>query len=245
MLPHIHLSDLLFIDIETVPQFSTHSLLSAPMKELWQAKHNTLYNVENEPAEETYLKRSGVFAEFAKIICISIGLFRYEKSEGRRIFRIKSFYGDDEKVLLQDFSALIKKSFDNSERFHFCGHNIREFDVPFICRRLLINSIEFPEILDRSGKRPWQTEDVDTLQLWKFGDYKHYTSLKLLAEILNIPTPKDQIEGKDVCRVYWQENNLPLIVDYCQKDVVTVARLLLRFKGETEILKDEDIIIAT
>jgi hypothetical protein len=245
MLPHIELNDLVFIDIETVPQYSSYSKLSVTMKELWEAKHATLHNTNNESAEETYLKRSGVFAEFAKIICISIGVFRFDKAQGKRILRLKSFYGDDEKLLLQEFASLIKKSFDNSERFHFCGHNIREFDIPFICRRMLINRIEFPEILDRSGKRPWQTEDIDTLQLWKFGDYKHYTSLKLLAEILNIPTPKDQIEGKDVCRVYWEQNNLPQIVDYCQKDVVTVARLLLRFKGEKETLSDDEVIIVT
>lgn len=243
MLPHIHLSDLIFIDIETVPQYALHSQLSENMKKLWETKHSMLPNTGNETAEETYLKRSGVFAEFAKIICISVGFFRTDKEKSKRVFRIKSFYGDDEKALLNEFAALLRKSFNNSEQFHFCGHNIREFDIPFICRRMLINNILLPDILDRSGKRPWQTEDVDTLQLWKFGDYKHYTSLKLLAEIMNIPTPKDLIEGKDVCRVYWQEKNLPVIVDYCQKDVITVARLMLRFKGEAEILRDEDIIV--
>lgn len=244
MLAHIHLSDLIFIDIETVPQQRSHTDLSPAMKELWEAKHRNLYNTEGQTAEETYLDRSGVFAEFAKVICISIGVYRTDKSTGQKVFRIKSFSGDDEAALLTEFAAMIKKSFDSGERYQFCGHNIKEFDIPFICRRMLVNKVDFPEMLDRSGKRPWQSGDVDTLHLWRFGDYKHYTSLKLLTEILGIPTPKDLIEGKDVCRVYWQENNLKGIVDYCQKDIVTVVRLLLRFKGEEQTLKDEDVIIA-
>lgn len=240
MLSHINIHDLIFIDIETVPQFSSHEQLSNSMKELWTAKHSFLKS-ENETSEEGYLKRAGVYAEFAKIVCISIGYFRLNKQTKDRTFRIKSFYGDDEKLLLEEFITLLNKNF-NSDRFHFCGHNIREFDIPFICRRLLINHLKFPELLDVSGKRPWEMFDVDTLQLWKFGDYKHYTSLKLLAEVLGIPTPKGDIEGKDVCRVYWQENGLNRIVEYCQKDIITVARLLLRFKGEVQLLKEEDIV---
>ncbi len=241
MLSHIHIFDLLFIDIETVPQYSTHEELSSSMKSLWAAKHSFLKQTDESP-EEGYLKRAGVFAEFAKIICISIGYFHRNKKGEPRTFRIKSFQGDNEKLLLEEFYTLINNHFD-TERFHFCGHNIREFDIPFICRRMLIHQLPFPGMLDVSGKRPWEMYDVDTLQLWKFGDYKNYTSLKLLAEVLNIPTPKEDIEGKDVCRVYWQEKDLARIVTYCQKDVVTVARLLLRFKADSQPLNDQDIII--
>lgn len=242
MLPHIQIRNLVFIDIETVPEFSSFAQLSDTMNELWAAKHSFV-KAENETAEDGYLKRAGVYSEFAKIICISIGFFREDKPESKKTFRIKSFYGDDEKTLLTEFLSVIKKSFNDPEVFHFCGHNIREFDIPFICRRMLIHQLEFPEIFDISGKRPWEIYDVDTLQLWKFGDYKHYTSLKLLAAVLGIPTPKDQMEGKDVCRVYYQENGLERIVEYCQKDVTTVARLLLRFKGEKYFLNDEDVVI--
>ena len=138
---------------------------------------------------------------------------------------------------------MVEKSFPDPERFHFCGHNIHEFDLPFICRRLLINGFGLPPMFDFAGKRPWEMQNVDTMQLWKFGDHKNYTSLKLLAEVLDIPTPKDDIDGKDVCRVFWEENNLNRIVEYCQKDVVTVARLLLRFKGDKQLLNDEDVVI--
>lgn len=240
VLSHINIYDLIFIDIETVPQFSSHEQLSSPMKELWATKHSFL-KTENETSEDGYLKRAGVYAEFAKIICISIGYFRVDKETKTRTFRIKSFSGDDEKILLEEFVQLIDKNFD-SDRFHFCGHNIREFDIPFICRRLLINHLKFPDMLDVSGKRPWEMFDVDTLQLWKFGDYKHYTSLKMLSEVLGIPTSKTDIEGKDVCRVYWQEKGLGRITDYCQRDVIAVARLLLRFKGDTQPLNDDEII---
>ncbi len=241
VLSHINIYDLIFIDIETVPQFSSHEQLSGSMKELWEAKHSFLKN-ENERAEDSYLKRAGVYAEFAKIICISIAYFRIDKETKQRTFRIKSFSGNDEKILLEEFTQLANKNFD-SDRFHFCGHNVREFDIPFICRRLLINQLKFPDMLDVSGKRPWEMFDVDTLQLWKFGDYKHYTSLKLLTEILGVPTPKVDIEGKDVCRVYWQENGLTRITEYCQRDVITVARLLLLFKGDRQPLNDEDVIV--
>lgn len=243
MLHHINLRHLIFIDIETVPQFSSFSQLSSAMQELWAAKHATLH-IDSETAEEGYLKRAGVYAEFAKIVCISLGFFRIDKESGNRTFRIKSFHGDDESVLLNDFVSLINKHYSEADLYSFCGHNIKEFDVPFLCRRLLINSIPLPDLLDVSGKRPWETPYLDTFQLWKFGDHKNFTSLKLLAEVLGIPTPKDVIEGKDVCRVYWQEQGLPTIVEYCQKDVITVARLLLRFKGDTQLLNDSDIVIA-
>lgn len=243
MLDHIDIYDLIFVDIETVPGFSSHAQLSDAMKEMWASKY-LFFKGENDTSEEGYLKRAGVFAEFAKIVCISIGYFKTDKQTNRRTFRIKSFSGDDEKVLLSEFTQLISTAFD-SGRYHFCGHNIREFDIPFLCRRMLINGVELPAMLDISGKKPWETFDVDTMQLWKFGDFKHYTSLRLLCEIMNIPTPKDAIDGKDVCRVYWQEQGLDRIVIYCQKDIVAVARLLLKFKGDTTELSDADVIITT
>lgn len=243
MLHQIHLPSLLFVDIETVPQHGSFQALSPAMQELWAVKHGNLH-ITDETAEDGYLKRAGVYAEFAKVVCISIGFFSYDKGTGKRNFRIKSFHGDNEHEILSAFTELLNKHYNDNNAFFFCGHNIKEFDVPFICRRLLIHSIALPALLDTSGKKPWETTHVDTMQLWKFGDYKSFTSLKLLAEVLGIPTPKDVIEGKDVCRVYWQEQGLPTIVEYCQKDVITVARLLLRFKGDTSLLNDSDVIVA-
>jgi DNA polymerase elongation subunit (family B) len=242
VLANINLHQLLFIDIETVPEYSDFSNLTKTMQDLWTAKHSLL-KTEDESAEEGYLKRAGVYAEFAKVICVSIGYFKTEKENLKLTFRVKSFYGDNENNLLQEFSSLIRKSFDNPERFQFCGHNIREFDVPFLSRRMLINGIALPEMFDNSGKRPWQINYIDTLQLWKFGDYKNFVSLKLLAEILGVPSSKSDIEGKDVCRVYWEEKDLKRIVDYCQKDVITTARLLQKFKGMESTINEADIVI--
>ena len=242
MLSHINPFNLIFIDIETVPQYGNFQKLSTPMQQLWAVKHGTL-KTENETPEEGYLKRAGVYSEFAKVICISIGFFHFDKEKNRKTFRVKSISNSDEKLLLDEFLSMVEKSFPDPERFHFCGHNIHEFDLPFICRRLLINGFGLPPMFDFAGKRPWEMQNVDTMQLWKFGDHKNYTSLKLLAEVLDIPTPKDDIDGKDVCRVFWEENNLNRIVEYCQKDVVTVARLLLRFKGDKQLLNDEDVVI--
>jgi hypothetical protein len=243
VLSHINIYNLIFLDIETVPGCSSFAELSPGMQELWAAKHSTL-KTENETSEQGYLKRAGVYAEFAKAICICIGFLHFDRDRKCKVLRLKTFVGDDEQKLLYDFAVAMKKGFTEAERFHFCGHNIREFDIPFLCRRMLINRIELPDIFDISGKRPWEMQDVDTLQLWKFGDYKSYTSLKLLAEVLGLPTPKNDIEGKDVARVYWQEKNLPRITEYCSKDVITVARLLLRFKGDNEPLPDDSVVVA-
>lgn len=240
MLPYVNIFNLLFIDIETVPCFGSYDQLPPAMQELWAIKHGTL-KTDGESHAEGYLKRAGVYAEFAKVVCISIGILQQDKNSGKRNLRIKSFYGDNEKKLLEDFAGLLNTRFNDPERFQFCGHNIKEFDIPFLCRRLLINGIALPDTLDISGKRPWEVSSIDTLHLWRFGDYKSYTSLKLLAEILGIPTPKDDIDGKDVCRVYWSDNDLARIVNYCQKDVVTVARLLLRLKGDKQAVTDDDI----
>ncbi len=241
MLSHIKLQNLLFIDIETVPTYQSYSLLSGTMQELWLNKHNQL-KIADETAEEGYLKRAGVYSEFAKVICICIGYLHTEKDTERQTLRIKSFANDNETLLLHEFSSLIRNSFDNPERFSFCGHNIREFDIPFLSRRMLVNGINLPEMFDNSGKRPWQINDVDTLQLWKFGDYKSYISLRLLSEILQIPSSKNDIEGKDVCRIYWQEKDLQRIATYCQRDVVTTFRIMQKFKGETTIIPDTNIV---
>ncbi len=241
MLQHINIHHLIFIDIETVPGYASFDELSPAMKELWAVKHATL-KAGDESYSEGYLNRAGIYSEFAKIICISVGFFNTDKATGKRVLRLKSISGDDEKKLLEDFMKMMEKSFNSPDVFCFCGHNIKEFDIPFICRRAIINGLNLPELFDHSGKKPWEVGHLDTMQLWKFGDYKSYTSLKLLAEVLGLPTPKNDIEGKDVCSVYWKEKNLPRIVEYCQKDVVTVARLLLRFKGEKQ-LGDEDVII--
>jgi 3'-5' exonuclease len=243
MLNNVHLHHLLCIDIETVPAVENFSQLSPEMQELYNKKTERLRE-EGSSDEDHYFNTAGIYAEFGKIICISAGIFVKDKSTGEQSFRIKSFSGDDEKKVLEGFFEMVVKNFTRYEELLFAGHNIKEFDVPYISRRALINWIPIPHIMDFSGKKPYEVTMVDTMQHWKFGDYKNYTSLKLLAALLGIESPKDDIEGKDVGRVYWKEKDLPRIVNYCQKDVVTVAQLILRYK-ELPLLKPDEVVIVS
>lgn len=238
---NIRLENLLLIDIETVSAYASFNELSEDWQLLWKEKVQRSLP-EDTTAAEFYPMRAAVMAEFAKVICISVGYFKREGNS--LLLRLKSFYGDDEKILLQDFIAALQKMEANNNKWSFCGHNIKEFDIPFICRRLLINGLTIPPFLDFQNMKPWETNMIDTFQYWRFGDYKHYTSLKLLAAALNVPSPKDDIDGSMVGDVYWKEKNLERIVTYCQKDVVTTGNIVLRFKnlpllteGQVEIVK--------
>jgi hypothetical protein len=239
MLDQLHLENLICIDIETVPAWPDFATMPEELKELYLKKSIRLKQ-EGETEEEQYFNHAGIYAEFGKVICIVLGIFRKEKDG--YAFRIKTIAGDDERNVLVEFSDLLGKHYTKADRFQFCGHNIREFDIPYLSRRYLVNRLPLPALLDISGKKPWEVNMTDTLQLWRFGDVKHYTSLKLLALILGIDSPKDDMEGKDVGRVYWKENDLPRIIQYCRRDVVTVAQLMLRFKG-LPLLSPSQIVI--
>ena len=232
MLENIKLTDILFLDVETAPIVYQYKEMDKMMQKQWDAK----FRFQKEETPEGHYKKAGIYAEFAKIICISVGFLKEDT------FRVKSYYGDDEKQILKDFGALLTKHYNTKDKM-LCAHNGKEFDFPFICRRMLINGVKLPKALNIAGKRPWEINHLDTMELWKFGDYKSYTTLNLLASIFNIPTPKDDIDGSDVARVYWEEKNLERIVTYCQKDVLTVAQVLLRFMNEP-LIEDKNIIIA-
>ena len=240
MLDQLHLENLICIDIETVPAWPDFVTMPDELKELY-LKKSTRLKQEGETEEEQFFNHAGIYAEFGKVICIVLGIFRKEKNG--YVFRMKTISGDDERNVLMEFSELLGKHYNTADRFQFCGHNIREFDIPYLSRRYLVNRLPLPALLDISGKKPWEVNMIDTLQLWRFGDVKHYTSLKLLALILGIDSPKDDIEGKDVGRVYWKEKDLPRIIQYCRRDVVTVAQLILRFKG-MPLLPPDQIVIA-
>ena len=236
---NIVLENLLLIDIETVPQYPAFDMLKEEWKQLWEEK--TLRSLPDyTSAGEFYPQRAGVMAEFAKIVCISIGYFIKQGSALQ--LRLKSFYGDDEKKLLQELIATINQMEAKNNKWCFAGHNIKEFDIPFLCRRLLINGLPIPVYLDFQNMKPWDTNIVDTFQYWRFGDYKNYTSLKLLAAALGVSSPKDDIDGSMVAEVYWKEKNVERIATYCQKDVVTTGNIILRFKNMA-LLKDSEVII--
>lgn len=231
--------NILFLDIETVPQFQDYSSLPEIWKPLWDSKSATLLRHQEGQSSESLYPRAGIYAEFGKIICISCGVLQ-GRPDHRKIV-LKSFAGDDEKQVLREFSDMLIK-WAAGEQKYLCAHNGKEFDYPYLCRRMIINELPIPATLNIAGKKPWEVNHLDTLELWKFGDFKSFTSLNLLAQTLGIQTPKDDIDGSMVWEVYWKEKNLPRIIKYCQKDVVTVAQILLRMSGE-ELIREENVEI--
>jgi 3'-5' exonuclease len=238
-MPSYPFNNILFLDIETAPQYVSFNDVPGEWKKLWARKAEFLIRDKETETPESIYNRAGIYAEFGKIICITCGIISGAGS-GKKLL-LKSFYGDDEKMLLKDFCEMINKWTLESNKY-LCAHNGKEFDFPYLCRRLIVNEVNIPGILNLAGKRPWEIPHLDTMELWKFGDYKNVTSLNLLAQVLGIPTPKDDMDGSMVHEVYWKEKDLERIVSYCQKDVITVAQILLRLNGE-ELIAVENVEI--
>lgn len=233
MLTSIRPEDILFLDIETVPSVAAYDSLDPVFRAHWDRKSKQFTTDDQQPCD--VYERAGIYAEFGKIVCISVGLI---KEKDPFVFRLKSFFGDDEKAILNEFSAMLVK-FSKNRDVILCAHNGKEFDYPYIARRMVINGMVIPDILDNAGKKPWEVKLLDTLDLWKFGDYKNYTSLSLLTSILGIPSPKDDIDGSMVAKVYWEEHDTARIARYCEKDVLAVAQVLLRFMNLPGIEADK------
>lgn len=238
MINEIDLHDILFLDIETVPQESQFSNLEERSQELWEKK-SSFFRKEEETASDVY-GRAGIYAEFGKIICVSVGIL--SGMEEKYGLRLKSYFGDDEKKILSEFREMLEK-YRSNRIIYLCAHNGKEFDFPYLARRMLINRIELPEVLDIAGKKPWEVRHLDTMELWKFGDYKHYTSLDLLSSIFDIPSPKTDIDGSKVAAVYWEEKDINRIVEYCQNDVIAIVQLLMRYTSRELIHADNIEIV--
>ncbi len=233
MLYKLKLDHILFLDIETVPEHEHFASLSQEKQLLWEQKSK--YQRKDDHSAEEFYERAGIWAEFGKIICISVGYFMEQGNT--KNFRVTSFKGKEEELLLE-FKALLQDHF-NQPKHLLCGHNAKEFDFPYIARRMLIHNIKLPYKLDLFGKKPWEIPHLDTMELWKFGDYKHYTSLKLMANVLGIPSPKDDMDGSMVKAVYYDDSNLDRIVTYCELDVITTAQVFLRLRGDTLLSEDQ------
>lgn len=238
MIDRLQLEHILFLDIETVPLHPEFSDLDDTEKALYADK--TKYLRKDEHTPEAFYERAGIWAEFGKIVCISVGYFN-TSTDGKR-FRTTSFFGDNEAKLLTEFKELLETHFNRKQHL-LCAHNGKEFDFPYIARRMIINGITLPQKLNLFGKKPWEIPHIDTLDLWKFGDYKHYTSLKLLTKVLGIPSPKDDIDGSQVREVYYKDNDIDRIVVYCEKDTVAVAQILLRLRNDRLLVDDEVISV--
>ena len=232
------LTDLLLLDIETVPQYEDFNSLSPEWQTLfWDKISKTV--PENTSPEDAYKKRAGILAEFGRIVCISTAFFQEDENK-QLCLKIKSFSGD-EITVIKAFSTLCDKMYKYNKNFQFAGHNIKEFDIPYICRRLLIHHLPLPESLQLNDKKPWETKMFDTMNWWKFGDNKNYVSLHLLASVLGIPTSKSDIDGSMVQDVFYKEKNLQRIVDYCQRDVIVTANIILRFLDHS-LLNEKNIV---
>ena len=232
----IKMNNVLFLDIETVPQKEYWSEVPQVTQELFSKK--TAYQRKEDISAENFYERAGIWAEFGKIICISVAYFTSNMQE--RNLRVTSFSGNDEKELLIDFKKLLDTHFNKA--YHvLCAHNGKEFDFPYIARRMIVHQVELPSKLNLFGKKPWEVPHLDTMELWKFGDYKHYSSLQLLTSTLGIPSPKDDIDGSEVAKVYYKDKNLDRIVKYCEKDTIAVAQLLMRFNNE-KLVEEHEII---
>ncbi|MFM7106731.1 MAG: 3'-5' exonuclease [Flavobacteriales bacterium] len=238
MIKDLNLDEVLFLDLETVPAEADISQLTDEWKNLWEEKSRFIREKNQSSLEESY-SSAGIFAEFGKIICIGLGYFA--QRQGERIFRVRSIEGDDEKKVLQEFANLLESHTGKPFRL-LCAHNGKEFDFPYLCRRMLVHGIQLPQLLNIAGKKPWEVAHLDTMELWKFGDYKNYTSLKLLAQLFSIPTPKDDISGADVYNVYYKEQNIDRIATYCRKDVITMARVMQKFMGMSAI-DDSQVVV--
>ncbi|WP_306012763.1 MULTISPECIES: 3'-5' exonuclease [unclassified Allomuricauda] len=234
MLYKLNLEHILFLDIETVPQHPNFTDLEETAQLLWEQK--TQYQRKDEYTPEEFYERAGIWAEFGKIVCISVGYFVHRGEQ--RNFRVTSFYGEEIEILKQ-FKQLLQDHFSQTKHL-LCAHNGKEFDFPYIARRMVINGINLPYKLDLFGKKPWEVPHLDTMELWKFGDYKHYTSLKLLAYVLGIPSPKEDMDGSMVKDVFYKEKDIDRIINYCELDVVTTAQVFLRLQNE-ELLHDDEI----
>ena len=248
MLRRIDLRRVLYLDIETVSGKRTYAELSESMQSLWKHKCKSILKQYDEPvsveqASETYTEKAGIYAEFGKIVCISVGIVTGDPNTGWSV-RLKSFADHDERILLESFAKMVTKHYGSIEKDYFCGHNIKEFDVPYLCRRLMVNQVPLPPSLDLTGRKPWETKHLlDTMELWKFGDYKAYTSLKLLAGIFGFPSPKDDIDGSEVGRVYWEEDDLQRIATYCEKDVLAVVQLIQKYRRQELIPEDQVVVV--
>jgi len=234
MLAELNLADVLVLDIECVSGTKSYEDMNPVMQSLWEGKSEQIQKSKAPelrlPPAENYTEMAGIYSEYGKIVCVSVGAFYKNKETGELNFRLASYYGDDEKKLLEELAEMLNRRYYDPKKHRICGHNVKEFDIPYIARRMVINGVKLPTLLDLAGKKPWENSALDTMELWKFGDNKAFTGLKVLCGVFGIPTPKDDIDGSQVGYTYWQENDLNRIEKYCRKDVLATAQVLLKFK---------------
>jgi 3'-5' exonuclease len=234
MLNELDLTNVLGLDIECVSGHKSYEDMNPVMQSLWDNKSEQIQKAKSAelrlPPKENYTEMAGIYAEYGKVVCVSVGAFYKNKETGELNFRLASYFSHDERQLLLDMADMINRRYNNPQKHRICGHNVKEFDIPYMARRMVINGVALPKLMDLAGKKPWENTALDTMELWKFGDNKAFTALKVLCGVFDIPTPKDDIDGSQVGYTYWQEDDLDRIEKYCRKDVLATAQVLLKLK---------------
>jgi predicted PolB exonuclease-like 3'-5' exonuclease len=225
------LKNILVIDIETISCVEEYGLLEERLQKQWDKKSSTFKDADLKSSSELFGEKAGIYAEFGKVVTIAVGFYILDEENDTVGLRIKAFAGHDEALVLNDFKNLLETKFDQ-EKLLLCAHNGKEFDFPYLCRRMLVNGITIPSILDIGGKKPWEVKHIDTMELWKFGDRKSYTSLELLASLFNVSSSKDQIDGSMVTSVYYKEKDLLSIAKYCMEDVAVTSQIFLKLNNK-------------
>ncbi len=233
------LEKILFLDIETVRSHKAYFELSDGMQKMWTHKADSVKIKEEDLAhpwtpEQKYMERAAIYAEFGRVVCVSVGYIMWEDGEAH--IKTKSFYGTDEAKLLLEFKQMLEHA--KMQGWKLCAHNGKEFDFPYMGRRFLLNGITLPCALQVQGKKPWESSFLDSMELWKFGDYKSYTKLELLCEAFSIPSPKSDMDGSQVGEVYWKDGNVERIARYCEEDVIATAQLLLAYSCMPLVIAD-------
>ncbi len=245
MIDRIDIARVLFLDIETATEHPNYDNLSEELQALWRIKCRQITRLPDEELDEVlvadlYPEKAGIFAEFAQVICVSVGVLHRDRSDNRLRVRLKSLADPSEKKLLEAFSELLQQYYPDPNQFFLCGHNIKEFDIPFLCRRMVVHQLPFPQLLDIAGKKPWETKHLlDTMDYWKFGDRKNFTSLRLLAALLNFPSPKAELDGSKVGEAYWSGDQMEKITRYCELDVLATIQLFLRYQRRPILEEDQ------
>jgi 3'-5' exonuclease len=232
------LRNILFLDIETASQMTDYQQLSDRIKALWDKKVMYLRNDDELSNQEMYFKKAAIYAEFGKVICIGFGGIYFDENE-QMCFRVKTIYGHDEAEILQQFKQILEKH-KAGNTLMLAAHNGKEFDFPYICRRMLLNNITLPRPLQLSGKKPWEIPHIDTMEMWKFGDGKQFSSLELLAAIFDVPSSKTEMDGSEVNVAYHHNNELEKIQRYCKQDVIVLAQLYLKLNS-LDMIKEDNI----
>lgn len=231
---NIPITKILFLDIETVGISEDYDTCESDNPEIaqqfskyfdwFQKRFPEDANVDIDAKNFMFRRRTALVPEFAKIVCVSVS-FVTDKGD----IKSQTFSGDDEKKVLLDSQTLLERC--GKLGFYLCGHNLKNFDIPMLAKRMVINGLLPPSILPSYDTKPWEIKAIDTKEIWQFGSYTSIGSLDLMCTCLDIPSPKDgEITGEKVHDAYWNDGKLKEIAEYCERDVKVLVDVIKKLK---------------